>query len=292
MPEFVYLNGELVPVGEARISVFDHGFLYGDGLFETMRAYHGRVFKLAEHLARLEKSARLMELALAWSSDELQQAVYATLARNGLTEAYIRLTVTRGEGPVGIDPRLCGRPNLIIMAREMPPYNEKTYTDGIRMIIVQTRRNLAGACPPEIKSLNFLNNIMARLELNRAGVTEGIMLNYRDEVAEGTVSNVFIYKDGRLLTPAPECGILPGITRAVVMDIARAAGIPMLEAVFKKEELLAADEIFMTNSGSEIIPVVQIGEIIIGAGKPGPVTGQLLEQYRRLAWEKEQNFPA
>jgi len=292
VPDLVYLNGELVPAGEARISVFDHGFLYGDGLFETMRAYNGRVFKLKEHLDRLENSARLMELNLPWNRESLGLAVYAVLDANELANAYIRLTVTRGEGPVGIDPRLCSRPNLVIMARELPPYNEQLYAEGVKIIIVNTRRNLMDACPPEIKSLNFLNNIFAKMELNRAGVTEGIMLNHRGEVTEGTVSNVFIYKDGRLLTPAPECGILPGITRATVLAIARNAGLSVAETVINTEELLAAREVFMTNSGSEIIPVVQVGETVIGDGRPGPVTRQLMDRYRQMAWDREQNFPA
>lgn len=287
MHDFVYLNGDLVPAAEARISVFDHGFLYGDGLFETMRAYDGRVFKLAEHLVRLEKSAWLMELNLPWSREELIRAIYTTLAKNELTNASVRLTVTRGEGPVGIDPLLCNRPNLVIMAREMLPYNEKIYAEGIKIIIVRTRRNLTDACPPEIKSLNFLNNVFAKLELNRAGVTEGVMLNYRDEVTEGTVSNVFVYKNGRLLTPARECGILPGITRDTVLKIARDTGVPAAEAVLKAADLLAAEEVFLTNSGSEITPVVQIGDAVIGDGRPGPATRQIIEGYRQIAWEKE-----
>lgn len=291
MPDFVYLNGDLVPAGEARISVFDHGFLYGDGLFETMRAYNGRVFKLKEHLARLEKSARLMELNVPWSRENLELAIYALLDKNEIANAYIRLTVTRGEGPVGIDPALCHEPNLVIIAREMPVYNEKMYNEGIKIIIVNTRRNLPEACPPELKSLNFLNNILAKTELNRAGVTEGIMLNYRGEVTEGTVSNVFILKSGRLLTPARECGILPGITRDTVLEIARDSGIPAAEEVLGPGDLLYAEEVFLTNSGSEIVPVVQIGDAVIGGGNPGPVTWQILERYREIAWQKEQNFP-
>lgn len=292
MPDFVYLNGDLVPAAEARISVFDHGFLYGDGLFETMRAYNGTVFKLAEHLHRLEKSARQMALKLPWSMEFLSLAIYAVLDKNELANAFIRLTVTRGEGPVGIDPLLCDRPGLVIMAREMPPYNEKIYAEGIKIIITGTRRNLPEACPPELKSLNFLNNILAKLELNRAGVNEGIMLNIRDEVTEGTVSNVFIYKDGRLLTPARECGLLAGIMRDTVLEIAHKAGISAAEAVLQTEDLLAAEEVFLTNSGSEITPVVQIGDIIIGTGRPGSVTRQILEEYRQMAWEKGKNFPS
>lgn len=286
MPDFVYLNGDLVPAEMARISVFDHGFLYGDGLFETMRSYNGKVFKLGGHLDRLEKSARLLELNLPWEREELNSAIYAVLAENRLDNAYIRLTVTRGEGPVGIDPTLCARPNLVIMAREMPPYNEQVYAKGVKIIIVSTRRNLPEACPPEIKSLNFLNNIFAKMELNKAGVTEGIMLNYRGEVTEGTVSNVFIYKAGRLLTPARECGILPGITRDTVLDIASDTGISAAEAVLAAEDLLDAEEVFLTNSGSEITPVVQIGDTVIRNGRPGPVTRLVLNRYRKLAWEK------
>lgn len=286
MPDFVYVNGSLVPAGEARISVFDHGFLYGDGLFETMRAYDGRVFKLAEHLARLEDSAGQMELSLPWNREALSLAVYSVLEKNELKNAYIRLTVTRGEGPVGIDPRLCPKPNLVIMAREMPPYDETMYSGGIKIIIVSTRRNLSAACPPELKSLNFLNNILAKMELNRAGVTEGVMLNYRGEVTEGTVSNVFICKNGRLLTPARECGILPGITRDTVLEIAKDAGIQAVESVLTPENMLDADEVFLTNSGSEIIPVVQIGDTVIGGGSPGPITRQVLERYRKAAWQK------
>ncbi len=278
MQEFVYLNGEYVPALEAKISVFDHGFLYGDGLFETMRAYNGRILLLAEHLDRLFRSARALELVMPWSQEFMEHALSGLISRNG-RNLYIRLTVSRGPGPVGIDPGLCPSPTILITSKEIK-YNERLYTEGASAMFVKTLRNLAGATMPEVKSLNFLNNILAKQEVIRAGADEGFMLNHLGEVTEGTVSNVFLVTDGCVLTPAPKAGLLVGITRLKVLELARAHGIRAEEKTLYKEDFFNADEIFYTNSSSEIVPVTKLDGRAVGPGRPGQLTLKLLSHYR------------
>ncbi len=283
MPEFVYLNGEFMPAAEARISVFDHGFLYGDGLFETMRAYHGKIFMLAEHLDRLFRSAQLLELAVPLSRQELAEALERIISLNG-ENLSVRLTVSRGPGPVGLDPRLCPQPTVVITGRPSKP-EDRLYREGAQAIFVKTPRNLAAATRVEVKSLNFLNNILARQEVIKAGADEGFMLNYLGQVTEGTVSNVFLVKDGRLATPGPEAGLLAGITRLKVMELAARDGLQVAEKVLSKQDFTAAGEVFYTNSGSEIVPVTKLDGRPVGSGCPGRITLRLLDRYRRLATE-------
>lgn len=278
MPDFVFLNGEYVAAEEAKISVFDHGFLYGDGLFETMRAYNGKIFLLAEHLDRLLVSARLLELSLPWTREYIERALNQIIALNG-RNLYIRLTVSRGPGPIGIDPQLCANPTIVITSREIK-YNERLYRDGARAIFVKTIRNLAGATPPEIKSLNFLNNILAKQEAARAGVDEGFMLNNLGQVTEGTVSNIFMVKHGLVFTPSLESGILSGVTRSKVIDLAGEHGISIEQKILLKEDFTGADEVFYTNSGTEVVPVTWLDGEPVGSGRPGQLTLKLLNYYR------------
>jgi len=281
MPETVFLNGEFVPAPEARISVFDHGFLYGDGIFETMRSYSGRVFLLSRHLDRLFGAARALRLEIPYARPELEQALDELVALNG-ENLYIRLTVSRGPGPVGIDPGLCPRPTVVITAREVR-INDRLYHEGSRVIFTKTLRNLAGATMPEVKSLNFLNNILAKQEVIRAGADEGFMLNYRGQVTEGTVSNVFLVTKGRVMTPGTDCGLLPGITRQKVIELALEAGLQVEERALYREDFAAADEVFYTNSGSEIVPAAELDKHPVGSGMPGDITLKLLADYRSCA---------
>ncbi|RJQ32505.1 MAG: branched-chain-amino-acid transaminase [Peptococcaceae bacterium] len=285
MSAFVYLNGDYVPAENAKVSVFDHGFLYGDGVFETMRAYGRRVFMLAEHLERLYRSAAIISLVIPYRIEELAAAVEGTIQRNNLSGAYIRLSISRGVGPLGIDPLSCTGPTVVCMARALAGYPAELYSQGVRAVTVRTRRTPAEALDPAAKTFNFLNNIMAKIEANAAGAYEGIMLNSSGYVAEGTVSNLFLLRRGALLTPAPEAGILPGITRNVVLELAVGQGLKVVETLFGPDELYAAEEMFLTNSSWELLPVVTVDGFPIGGGRPGPVTGLLLDAYRKMVAE-------
>ena len=283
MNRLVYVNGELVPADQAKISVFDHGLLYGDGVFEAMRAYHGRVFKLDEHLARLYRSAKAILLEIPHSAEGLKELVLQVLRTNGLTDAYVRLIVTRGEGDLGLDPTKCySGPTLVIIADQINLYPEEMYEQGLEVITVTTRRNSQQALSPAIKSLNYLNNIIAKIEVVQAGLLEGIMLSDQGHVAEATADNVFIYKDGRLITPPVHIGILEGITRDAVLGLAEELGLPAAEEIFGQYELYNADECFLTGTACEIMPVVKIDGRMIGDGRPGPVTQQLIARFREL----------
>jgi branched-chain amino acid aminotransferase len=256
----IYVNGKLVPAREAVVSVFDHGFLYGDGIYETMRVYDGVTFMLDEHLRRLYRSASLIGLTVPLDTDSLKRSVYETLMANSLKNAYVRLTISRGYGPVGLDPDLCPEPTIVIVAQEMKDYPTSFYENGISLIIPETKRNLKEAINPQIKSLNFLNNILAKIEAKKRGAYEVIMLNVHGKLTEGTICNVFLFKDDILCTPSPECGILDGITRGVVIDIARRDGIQVKEGEFIKEDLYSAKEVFVTSSTLEVMPVSKIGD--------------------------------
>ena len=281
MPDFVYVNGEFKQSFEAVISVFDHGFLYGDGLFETMRSYRGRIFLLGEHLKRLKRSSEVLKLNIPDLS-ELEKALEEIIKFNG-DNLYIRLTVSRGPGPVGIDPGLCPKPTVVITSKEIG-YNERMYCEGATAIFVRTLRNLAGATLPDVKSLNFLNNILAKQEVIAAGADEGFMLNHLGQVTEGSVSNVFMVKSGCLITPSPEAGLLMGITRQKILELARMAGMQVKEEILYQEHFSGAEEIFYTNSGSEIVPVVTLDGRPVGTGRVGPVAAEMLCKYRSLAW--------
>jgi branched-chain amino acid aminotransferase len=283
----IYLNDRLVGEGEAVVSVFDHGFLYGDGIYETMRAYDGVVFKLDEHIKRLGRSAALIELDLKRDDESIKRAVYETLSANGLREAYIRLTVSRGQGPLGLDPALCEEPTFVIMASEFREYPKSYYEEGLMITVARTRRNLSEALDPRIKSLNFLNNILAKVEAKRAGAFEALMLNHRGFITECTISNVFFVGKGVLKTPSVGCGILDGITRAVVMEFAKGEGIPVEEGEYTVDDILSADEVFLTNSTLEVVPVSEIDGRGFGVGEVTARLGALYkEEVRRYAASK------
>lgn len=277
---WVYLNDKFVPQEEAVVSVFDHGFLYGDGVYETLRAYRGRVFQLAEHLARLERSASRIQLHLPVSLERLTDLVRESLSRNQLQEAYLRITVSRGAGEIGLDPALCKSPTLVIIAKPFQPYPESLYADGVSVIVAKTRRNLPEALPPQVKSLNFLNNILAKMEAKAAGAHEALMLNHQGELTEGTTSNMFVVQRGRVRTPAVECGILNGITRGLVLQLASELGIPSEETRLTVDDLLRADECFLTNTTQEVLPVTRVQGTMIGNGRPGEITRRLHASFR------------
>jgi branched-chain amino acid aminotransferase len=279
----IYLDGEFFTRREdARVCVYDHGLLYGDGVFEGIRVYNGRVFKLDEHIERLYDSARSIMLEIPMTPQKLKEAVVETCRRSGLRESYIRLVVTRGVGDLGLDPRKCKKPTIIIIVDEIALYPREAYERGLRVITCSTRRNRPDSLNSQIKSLNYLNNILAKIEVIRYGVEEGVMLNDSGYVSEATADNIFIYRRGRLLTPPGFMGLLEGITRNTVMEIARKLGYKVLEMPFSVNDIYAADECFLTGSGAELIPVVEIDSRPIGNGKPGPVFLRLLEEYRKL----------
>jgi branched-chain amino acid aminotransferase len=277
---WIYLNDRFVPEEQAVISVFDHGFLYGDGIYETMRAYQGRVLQLTEHMGRLERSASRIRLLLPSEPSRLAQLVRDSIVRNGLQDAYIRLTVSRGPGEIGLDPALCKSPTLVIMARAFRPYPPSWYRDGVAAVVVQTRRNLPEALPSHVKSLSFLNNVLATIEAKAAGAHEGLMLNYRDELTEGTTSNLFLVQNGLLRTPALDCGLLDGITRRLVLDLARELGILYEETRLVTADLYTAQECFLTNTTQEILPVTMVNGRPVGDGRPGPMTQHLHASFR------------
>lgn len=262
---YVFLDDRLVPDSEAKVSVYDHGFLYGDGVYETMRAYEGVVFMLEQHMERLFRSAQLIRLNIP-SEGFIISAVQETLRANGLAEAYIRITFSRGKGAIGLDPALCPRPTCVVIAEAFRRYSEAWYREGVKMVLAATRRNAAGAVNPRIKSLNFLNNILAKIEAKDRGALEAVMLNGSGHVAEGTISNVFFVKRGRLCTPSLDAGILDGITRQLVIDLATRNGVKVDEGLFLTDELLAAEEVFFTNTTSEIMPVSAIDSTVFAVG--------------------------
>ncbi len=278
----IYLNGSFVPEEEAKISVFDHGFLYGDGVFEGIRAYHGKVFRLGEHIDRLYDSAKAINLEIPLTKDEMIEVVCETCRRNNLTDAYIRLVVSRGAGDLGLDPRKCPRPTIVNIASSITLYPEELYQTGLTVITVPTRRNIPEGVNPRIKSLNYLNNIMAKIEANIAGVPEAVMLNQEGFVAECTGDNIFIVKNGVLKTPPPYAGILEGVTRNAVIELAQKRGIPVAEVMLPRYDLFTADECFLTGTAAELIPVTKVDDRVIGNGKPGPIFLQLLEDFHEL----------
>ena len=283
----VYINGKFYEKNDAKISVFDHGLLYGDGVFEGIRSYNRLVFKLKEHIDRLFESAHSIMLKIPFPRDEMLTAVILTLKENNLTDAYIRLVVTRGEGDLGLDPRKCeGKATIIIIADKIALYPEKFYKKGLEIITVPTVRNLPEALNPQIKSLNYLNNILAKIEATNMGYEEAIMLDSLGYVAECTGDNIFIAKSNHLYTP-PQCmGTLRGITRDTVLEIARKAKIPVHEHVLTRHEVYISDECFLTGTAAEIIPVVKVDGRVIGDGKPGKLTLNLMKKFKELTKKK------
>jgi len=278
----IYIDGEWHSEETAKVSVFDHGLLYGDGVFEGIRAYNGRVFKLKEHIDRLYDSAKAILLDIPMSHAEMMRAVIETCRQNTLRDGYIRLMVTRGIGTLGLNPNRCKNPSVIIIADTIQLYPQELYDKGMAIVTVPTTRNSNNALNPAIKSLNYLNNILAKIEANLAGVEEALMLNSAGYVAECTGDNIFILKDGRLLTPPLSSGALYGITRATVIDLARDAGITVSEPNLTRYDLYIADECFLTGTGAEIIPVTKIDGRVVGSGKPGSVTRSLVTKYHAL----------
>ncbi len=278
----IYIDGKYFDERTAKISVFDHGLLYGDGVFEGIRAYHGRVFKLKEHIDRLFYSAKAILLELPLSHAEFTAAVVETCRRNKIRDGYIRLVVTRGIGTLGLNPNRCKNPSVIIIAGKIQLYPPELYQKGMEIITVPTVRNLHSALNPAIKSLNYLNNILAKIEANNAGCEEAILLNAEGFVSECTGDNIFIVKEETLQTPPLAAGALYGITRRVVLDIARESGLRVSETNLTRYDVFNADECFLTGSGAELVPVVKIDGRSIGAGKPGPVTQRLVAQYHAL----------
>jgi branched-chain amino acid aminotransferase len=278
----IYIDGKYYSEQNAKISVFDHGLLYGDGIFEGIRAYNGRVFKLKEHIDRLFYSAKALLLDIPLSHAAMMKAVVDTCRQNKLRDGYIRLVVTRGVGTLGLNPNRCKKPSVIIIAGKIQLYPEEYYKQGLTIITVPTTRNLHSALNPAIKSLNYLNNILAKIEANNGGVEEAIMLNAEGFVSECTGDNIFIIKGSHLMTPPLSAGALYGITRQVVIDLARESGLTVSEPNLTRYDLFNADECFLTGTGAELIPVVKIDGRSIGNGKPGAVTKQLVSQYRVL----------
>ncbi len=283
----IYIDGNLYKKEEAKISVFDHGLLYGDGVFEGIRVYNGRVFKLSEHLDRLFRSAKYIMLDIPLTKEELTKAVIETVKANELKEAYIRLIITRGVGDLGLDPRKCSKPSLIIIADKIDLYPKEYYENGLEIITVPTRKNSQDALSPCVKTLNYLNSIMAKIEANQAGVLEAIMLNAHGYVAEGSGDNIFIVKNNSLLTPPLWVGVLEGITRDTVMKIGKELGIEVKETVMTRYDLYTADECFLTGTGAEIIPVIKIDNRIIGNGKSGKLTLKITARFQELTQTEE-----
>ena len=279
----IYIDGEFLPKAEAKVSVFDHGLLYGDGVFEGIRSYNGRVFKLDEHLERLYDSAKSIMLEIPISIETMEETVLETLRRNHLTEAYIRLIVTRGVGDLGLDPDKCPKPSIIIIADKIVLYPQKYYEEGLEIVTVSVRRNYAEAINPRIKSLNYLNNILAKIEGKQAGAEEVLMLNAEGYVVECSGDNIFWIKNEVLVTPPVHMGILEGVTRNSVIDLAREAGMRVEERVFTRHDLYIADECFLTGTAAEVIPVVKIDRRSIGDGQPGKITQRLITAFRQLA---------
>ena len=278
----VFIDGSFHDEQDAKVSVFDHGLLYGDGVFEGIRAYNGRIFKLREHIDRLFYSAKAILLDLPMTHAELMKATVETCRANDLRDCYIRLVVTRGVGTLGLNPNRCKRGSVIIIAGKIQVYPPEMYENGMAIVTVPTVRNLHSALNPAIKSLNYLNNILAKIEANNAGVEEAIMLNAEGFVAECTADNIFLVKGDQLLTPPLSAGALYGITRGTVMDLARTAGLTVSEPNLTRYDVFNADECFLTGTGAEVIPVIKVDGRIIGTGQPGPVAKNLIAKYREV----------
>jgi branched-chain amino acid aminotransferase len=278
----IFINGTLYDQEHAKISVYDHGLLYGDGVFEGIRAYGGKVFRLHEHLVRLWNSAKAICLAIPLSIAEMEKAIYQTLAANDLKDAYIRLVVTRGAGSLGLDPNRTSNPQVIIITDKIVMYPPEYYQNGLSIVTASTIRNHPAALNPRIKSLNYLNNIMAKIEGLQAGCVEALMLNHKGEIAECTGDNIFLVRGGDVLTPPIDAGVLEGITREAVIELARTDGIIVREIPLTRHDVYIAEECFLTGTAAEVIPVVKVDNRPIGDGKPGAVTRELIRKFREL----------
>ncbi len=282
MTQWIYLAGEFVTKENAKVSVYDHGFLYGDGIFEGIRIYNGNIFKCKEHLDRLYDSAKSIDLTIPLSYEEMEQALIETIRKNELRDGYIRLVVSRGFGDLGLDPRRCKRASVIIIVEQLAIYSEEDYRNGLKVVSVSTRRNIPDALNPKIKSLNYLNNILVKIQANLAGVGEAIMLNAQGYVAEGSGDNIFIVKNGSIVTPPTYIGALDGITRRAIIDISKKLGYEVREEPFTLHDVYVADEVFLTGTAAEVIAVREADGRVIGEGKAGPITLHLLEEFRKI----------
>jgi branched-chain amino acid aminotransferase len=282
MERTIYIDGQLLPASQAKVSVFDHGLLYGDGIFEGIRFYNGRVFRLEQHIRRLYDCARAILLKIPLTPEEMIAATCATVQANGLRDGYIRLVVTRGVGPMGLSPFKCPTPSVIIIADAISLYSEESYRTGLTMATVATRRPSHDILSPQVKSLNYLNNIMAKVEAIQAGAEEGLMLNDVGLVAECTGDNIFIIRDGAISTPPLTAGALDGITRGTVFDIAQELGIPIRERDFSRHDVFIADECFLTGTAAEVIAAVKLDGREIASGKPGAITQRIIARFREL----------
>lgn len=288
----IYIDGKFYPEEEAKISVFDHGLLYGDGVFEGIRAYEGRIFKLEEHLARLEDSAKAILLKLPLSRKEIEKAVLETCQKNKMKSGYLRLVVTRGKGYLGLSPDRCKNPTIIIIASDLELYPEKYYREGLKVVTGATWRQSPAALDPGIKSLNYLNNILAKIEGQLAGAQEVILLNPQGLVSECSGDNIFFIRHGALITPKLSSGALNGITRATVLEIARQAGWEAREDDVRRYDLFTCEEMFLTGTGAEIVPVVEVDGRLVGDGKPGKKTADLMKRYHKLVTSTGTKIPS
>lgn len=280
--QWIYLNGEYVTKENAKISVYDHGFLYGDGIFEGIRIYNGNIFKCEEHLVRLYDSAKSIDLKIPMAKDEMERVLIEAIRKNELRDGYIRLVVSRGPGDLGLDPRRSPKANVIIIVEQLSIYPEEAYVNGLKIVSVSTRRNVPDALNPKIKSLNYLNNVLVKIQANLAGVGEALMLNSQGYVAEGSGDNIFIVKNGVLTTPPSYVGALEGITRATIMEIGERLGYKVKEEPFTLHDVYVADEVFLTGTAAEVIAVREVDGRIIGEGKAGPITTHLLKEFRKI----------
>jgi branched-chain amino acid aminotransferase len=285
MSRKIFISGKLVPQEDAKISVYDHGLLYGDGVFEGLRSYGGKVFRLAEHVERLYDSAKAIWLTIPMSQAEMSAAINDTVRANDLQDGYIRAIVTRGAGSLGLDPNKCSNPQIIIIADTISLYPADLYEQGLAIVTVSVMRTNPAALNPRIKSLNYLNNILAKIEGLQAGCIEALMLNHKGEIAECTGDNIFLVRKGVLYTPPIDAGILEGVTRDAVIELAREAGIEVREIPLTKHDVYIADEVFLTGTAAEVIPVVKVDSRTIGAGKPGPITLDLKKRFHKLTRE-------
>ncbi len=282
MTQWICQNGNFVTKDEAKVSVYDHGFLYGDGIFEGIRAYDGNIFRLHEHLVRLYESAKSILLTIPYTMEEMASLIAETVRKNEFRSCYIRVVVSRGNGNLGLDPSSCPRPNVIIIAEQLALYPKEFYENGMEIVTVATRRSRSDVLNPQVKSLNYLNNIMVKLEAKQAGVSEALMLNAEGYVAEGSGDNIFIVKRSEVLTPPTYVGVLEGITRNAIMDVGESLGYTVRERLMTRHDVYTADEVFLTGTAAEVIPIIKVDGRVIGDGKPGKCTLALLAEFQKL----------
>ncbi|WP_226577128.1 branched-chain-amino-acid transaminase [Halobacillus litoralis] len=280
--QWIYMSGEYVRKEEAVVSVYDHGFLYGDGVFEGIRVYDGNIFKLDDHLDRLYDSAKSIMLQIPYEKEELEEIIAETVRKNQLETAYIRVVVSRGAGNLGLDPATCAEPRLVVIAEALALFPKELYERGVRLASVSYRRNRPDVLPPQVKSLNYLNNILVKMEANQKGVDEALMLNDQGYVTEGSADNIFIVKKGTIYTPPTYLGALEGITRNAIMDLAEEKGYKVKEQPFTRHDVYVADEVFLTGTAAEVIAVVEVDQREVGDGKPGVITNHLLSEFRKI----------